>query len=1115
MRTAMTKARSARLATEGGFPLGRLLLRHAGRCELPDGAQHDLEPKDALLLAYLAIEGPTPRARLASLLWPDADDERARGNLRQRLLRLKRTMGRELVEGTVQARLAKGLGHDLDDTYELLEAVEHEAAGGSMEWLAARREHRRRAYADSLAAAATQAESDGDPAAALVHACALVDLDPLSEDAHRRLIRLHYLRGDVAAALAAYRRCAQILRAELNADPSRETRDLQRQIEQAVPPQPVAKAAPALPVTILRPPRLVGREVELAAMAQAWDAATAFLLLGEAGMGKSRALAEFAQAHPRVVLVQARPGDAGVPYATLARLLRTAMAGRQPELANGPRTQLARVLPELQAAAPPGGEGQRPQLQLAIEAVLRDAHREGVRSILLDDLHFADDASVEMLRAILGGERGVELRWGFAQRTAEATAAAQALRDTLEDAFGLTAIALAPLDAAQMAALVDSLGVPELDGTAIAARLVRHTGGNPMFALETLKHMVVTGSADGQLPRPTSVGALIERRLRQLSPPAIALARVAAVAGVDFSIEMAEHVLKTPAVRLADAWNELESAQVLRGSAFAHDLVFEATLRSLPAAIATHTHASIAEWLERADGEPARIAAHWEATATPQRALPWLHKAAERAFAAMRPREGIEFLVRAAALEAATATPSQAFASLAEVVDNRVMFDSGTDLRPLLDQLDELAVEPRDRVHALQSRVDYHMVRKERLDEALALQQRAVALATDVGWNWLRVAGALNVAVLHASLGEHEDAVRVTENLLPEARRWPALPERCTLLAKAGYVFSRAEQVQRAAALFDESVSEALACGSHAMAISALGHVAHARLRLGQPQTALAAIERADALCAAHDGVEGASDSSHYMAALALRLLGRYDEALVRVHAAIDVARARVAFDLFGTYVVRARIWLDLGQHARAQQDRAQAKREARAPGKEHEAVLLDLRLAAEGNARPDDDAVRGHALLEGDALPFVKLCASLRLVDLAAPAEGLALARDALAAARQAGFRGLEASALSRIARGEVQAGAFDGAVTHARLSVVVADGQGTDDLTWPAILRNAAVVLQQAGLAREARQLAARGVAWLRDTAERHVPPEFRDSFLNRNAVNLELQRLAIRLA
>ena len=82
-----------------------------------------------------------------------------------------------------------------------------------------------------------------------------------------------------------------------------------------------------------------------------------------------------------------------------------------------------------------------------------------------------------------------------------------------------------------MAALVDSLGLADLDGSAIAERLVRHTGGNPMFALETLKHALAAGGTDAKLPRPASVGALIERRLRQLSPPAIGAARVAAVAG--------------------------------------------------------------------------------------------------------------------------------------------------------------------------------------------------------------------------------------------------------------------------------------------------------------------------------------------------------------------------------------------------------------------------------------------------------------------------------------------------------------------------------------------------------------------------------------------------------
>ena len=260
----MTTARSARRTTANLRPQGRLLLRQAARFQPRGGGGQDLEPKDALLLAYLAIEGPTSRAQLAALLWPDADEERARGNLRQRLLRMKRAVGIELVVGTGQAQLAEGIRHDLDDAHELLELVGLDEAGEFAGWLEAQRERRRRGRADALAAAAAKAEAEGDHAAALEHAGALLDFDPLSEDAHRRVMRLHYVRGDAGAALAAYRRCVRILRSELGAEPSRETRELKGQIEKAVPPPPAAKAMPAVPVAILRPPRLIGRAAELA-----------------------------------------------------------------------------------------------------------------------------------------------------------------------------------------------------------------------------------------------------------------------------------------------------------------------------------------------------------------------------------------------------------------------------------------------------------------------------------------------------------------------------------------------------------------------------------------------------------------------------------------------------------------------------------------------------------------------------------------------------------------------------------------------------------------------------------------------------------------------------------
>jgi len=84
----------------------QLRLLDAPRIEWDDGRTHALERKDAALLAMLALDGPLPRARAAALLWPDAADGQARGNLRQRLFRLRRLAGRDLVEATDTLRLA-------------------------------------------------------------------------------------------------------------------------------------------------------------------------------------------------------------------------------------------------------------------------------------------------------------------------------------------------------------------------------------------------------------------------------------------------------------------------------------------------------------------------------------------------------------------------------------------------------------------------------------------------------------------------------------------------------------------------------------------------------------------------------------------------------------------------------------------------------------------------------------------------------------------------------------------------------------------------------------------------------------------------------------------------
>lgn len=543
-------------------------------------------------------------------------------------------------------------------------------------------------------------------------------------------MRLHYLRGDVGAALAAFERCKEVLERTLGAPPSPETDRLVRQITAAGPAQALAVGSRApVPVTLLRTPRLIGRQRELEALRDAWAAQCAALLLGEAGMGKSRLLAELAQAFKvdggaaRIVAVQGRPGDSGVPYATLARLLRRVRELGDYVLEPARTRELARILPELAPSVAMPFEGHRLVLQGAAEALLAKAE---LAAVLVDDLHFADEASIELLQAIIGSGALPTLRWALAQRPGEDNAAADRLQATLEEAQLMLIVPLGPLSEAEMRALVDSLGIAELDGATLAPTLVRRTGGNPLFALEVLKHGLATDdrTEHGQTPMPVNVGVLIERRLRQLSERALSLARVAAIAGVDFGIALAERVMVAKAVELADAWAELEAAQVFRNEAFAHDLVHEAALRTIPQAIAKHLHAACAEHLSAASGEPARIAAHWLASGGDEPASAALVEAAVRARRAGRLIEAARFELTAAAAFDRLGRADESFDRRFQAADDMSNVAPLDDYEPIAVSLEARAVGERQLGRAALAMAQVH-VRRGAMDEGM--QQLVVA----------------------------------------------------------------------------------------------------------------------------------------------------------------------------------------------------------------------------------------------------------------------------------------------------------------------------------------------------------------------------------------------------
>ena len=123
MSGALTSARGPRAG-----PARAWQLRLLGRPELvaADGLRSiALRPKDAALLALVALAGPIQSDHVAALLWPSATGKQADTSLRQRLFRLRRETGMALISSGASMTLEPGLDHDLAATLAQIALDEH------------------------------------------------------------------------------------------------------------------------------------------------------------------------------------------------------------------------------------------------------------------------------------------------------------------------------------------------------------------------------------------------------------------------------------------------------------------------------------------------------------------------------------------------------------------------------------------------------------------------------------------------------------------------------------------------------------------------------------------------------------------------------------------------------------------------------------------------------------------------------------------------------------------------------------------------------------------------------------------------------------------------------
>ncbi|MEU2392294.1 AAA family ATPase [Streptomyces sp. NPDC007369] len=360
----------------------------------------------------------------------------------------------------------------------------------------------------------------------------------------------------------------------------------------------------------------VGRAAELALLAEQMEAAgqgtgSVVLLTGPAGIGKTTLAAEALRRHAgsaglTVVRGHCPRGAGAPPLWPWRRALR--LAGAEPE--PGPPVPVPPV-PGQRAAAPPPEVGTSTAqaaaaaarfLELAsmAEALAGAAAKGRGLAVVLEDLHWADAASLDLLRHVTGQAAECRLLVIGTLREPAPEDAAGALAELRR--YGASVLRLAPFTPEEVAQC--------LGGAEAAAESYRRTGGLPLLVAALRRH-----AAD--------LGTVVSGLLAGLGPDQRAVVRAAAVLGGQLDAGRLAPVLPElgegpVGEALAAAWHAgvLTAAQTTdtgRTYRFGHDLVRDEVLgRTDPAALRC-LHLAAARALE-ATGDPAdaaRIAAHW------------------------------------------------------------------------------------------------------------------------------------------------------------------------------------------------------------------------------------------------------------------------------------------------------------------------------------------------------------------------------------------------------------------------------------------------------------------------------------------------------------------------
>ena len=261
----------------------------------------------------------------------------------------------------------------------------------------------------------------------------------------------------------------------------------------------------------------VGRERELAELRAGLDDVSAshgrlFLLSGEPGIGKTRLAEEISRDAAvrgiRVVWGRCWEGGGAPAYWPLIQILRACLEGLDAEhlkaLLGSGASEIARLIPQLKLSLPSleeaktatGSESARFRLFDAVATLLKNVARTGPLLIVVDDLHDADQPSLQMLRFIARATKEARILIIGTYRDAEVRQSPELgklIGDLIRE--GQT-VSIAGLSQAEVGAFIERGSAKKADDK-LVSDLYHATNGNPLFVDGVVRLL----AAEGKLER--------------------------------------------------------------------------------------------------------------------------------------------------------------------------------------------------------------------------------------------------------------------------------------------------------------------------------------------------------------------------------------------------------------------------------------------------------------------------------------------------------------------------------------------------------------------------------------------------------------------------------------